>query len=190
MSISITPIVNSNGAQLLHLGVYDLPDLTTEIRDLARKTTKREGNKYVAWFGTKGLNYRYSNQDHIATGTPELIQELRTMAIQALQVAQLGDTVTPKTFNHILLNAYGKDNFMPLHTDSEPELSGSIVSISYGDTIKFHYTRQYRAEPQTLLVRSGSILVGNQKFFSTYWHGVSKPLNGKPRFNLTFRTIP
>ncbi|MEM6709013.1 MAG: alpha-ketoglutarate-dependent dioxygenase AlkB [Pseudomonadota bacterium] len=82
----------------------------------------------VAWMGTAGLNYRYSQTDHPANGWSDAVLPLRDW---------LADRY-PGRFNFVLANRYldGQDS-MGWHSDDEAELHGDVVSVSLGATRRF-----------------------------------------------------
>ena len=82
----------------------------------------------VAWYGARGLNYRYSGNDHVAAGWPDFIRE---------PLRRVGDALDAD-FNFVLINHYrdGSDS-IGWHVDDEPALTGSVASISLGATRRF-----------------------------------------------------
>ncbi len=84
--------------------------------------------RLVSWYGDTGLSYRYSGNNHVASGWPELLGALRS------RLSGFAGT----QFNFVLLNRYrtGAD-YMGWHADDEAEMGSQIASVSLGATRRF-----------------------------------------------------
>lgn len=182
------------GARLVALGadldLMDTAGLLDELDNLLFNYGRFEFGRQTAWFGTEGLNYHYAGKDHIATTPPQVIQDLADIAREL--VNKLGVAPLENRYNHILLNGYYKDQKLNYHRDDEPELLGSIFSMSFGRSGHFNFYNPDDPENthRTLVLDHGACLLGNRAFFKRYLHSADSPLDpSAPRFNLTFRTI-
>ena len=151
--------------------------------ELSKLNYKFEFGRNTAWLGSKGLDYKYTGKSHIATGwTPAT--EILTDKVRAFLLTNNRN----EYFNHLLVNQYQADMSLNKHRDNEPELHSVIASLSFGDDAWFGYGTNQDGWSNTILSDS-DLLIGNRSFFNTVYHSVSKPKNGKVRYNLTWRTI-
>lgn len=89
--------------------------------------------RQLFWFGEPGLNYRYTGLDHIGTGWPDWLNQLRNRV----------ETVASSPFNFVLLNRYDNGaEHMGWHRDDEKGTSGCIASLSLGAARRFLYQPQ------------------------------------------------
>ncbi|MAU16289.1 MAG: alpha-ketoglutarate-dependent dioxygenase AlkB [Muricauda sp.] len=142
-------------------------------------TTKRK----VAWYGEKPFRYTYSNSTKKALfWTPEL-----------LELKNLIEHLTKKTFNSCLLNLYHSgEEGMSWHSDDEKELKqdGAIASLSFGAERKFVFKHKITKEKVEIVLDHGSLLVMKGKTQTFWQHSLPPTKKVKtPRINLTFRTI-
>jgi len=137
------------------------------------------------WFADTGLSYRWSG----ITLQPEpWFAELNAVRERVSAAAH-----TP--FNSVLINYYrdGNDS-MGWHSDDEPELGPFpvIASLSLGATRDFKLRPKagVTAQPQTLVLHSGSLLVMSGRSQRDWQHSLPKRKRVvEPRINLTFRQI-
>lgn len=141
--------------------------------------TKRK----VAWYGDSDYAYTYSNTTKSALPwTPEL-----------LELKQLTETVTDRTYNSCLLNLYhtGEEG-MAWHSDDEKTLgkNASIASLSLGAERKFAFRHKETKETLSLLLENGSLLLMADETQRNWLHSLPKTTKVKRlRINLTFRTM-
>ena len=141
--------------------------------------------RLVAWYGDRGSDYTYSG----ITLTPLPWSDL------LLEIKKRIETVTPASFNSVLLNYY-RDNrdSMGFHSDDEPELGPRpvIASLSLGEERTFIMKHKLNklVKPVRLKLASGSLLLMKGET-QRYWsHGIAKESRPcGPRINLTFRQI-
>ncbi|TLU61696.1 alpha-ketoglutarate-dependent dioxygenase AlkB [Thalassotalea litorea] len=136
-----------------------------------------------AWHGNPESFYRYSGLD--------LIPQAWTPAL--LQVRQQLDTIAGTDFNAVLGNWYrdGQDS-MGWHSDDEKALGRYpvIASASFGQERRFCLRHKSSGEKQTILLRSGSLILMFGSLQENWQHSLpksAKPMQG--RINLTYRTI-
>ena len=189
------PIIQDKGT-VIYSNNFLLKDVALDLYNKIRKNT--EWAQYpitmfgktvlqprlIAWHGTKGTTYSYSNTTLIAEGwTAELLFIKRKLK-EAFDL----------DFNSVLLNLYrdGQDS-MGWHSDDEKELGQqpSIASVSLGcaRTIQFRQ-RQDHSKKASVLLESGSLLLMQGDTQKHWQHQIakSKKINS-PRINLTFRII-
>lgn len=141
--------------------------------------TKRK----VAFYGDKGINYRYSKSTKEAlTWTPEL-----------LEIKAKVENDTNCSFNACLLNLYhnGSEG-MSWHSDNEKELGDNpaIASISFGAPRKFAFKHKLSKERYSLILEGGSLLLMKGEMQDNWLHSIPKTTKiVSPRVNLTFRKI-
>lgn len=141
--------------------------------------TKRK----VAWYGDDGYSYTYSNTTKRALPwTAEL-----------LALKQLVEHYTNRKFNSCLLNLYhtGEEG-MAWHSDDEKSLgrNTTIGSLSFGAERKFAFRHKLSKETIALQLEHGSLLVMKDETQTNWLHRLPPTKKiGKPRINLTFRTI-
>ncbi len=141
--------------------------------------TKRK----VAFYGSKILEYKYSNSTKTAlTFTPEL-----------LEIKQTVEKLTGASFNACLLNMYPTGNEgMGWHSDNESSIvkHSAIASVSFGAERKFLLKHKVLPYSSSIVLEHGSLLL-MQNETQQYWlHRlpVSKRIH-QPRINLTFRQM-
>nr|WP_297783691.1 alpha-ketoglutarate-dependent dioxygenase AlkB [uncultured Allomuricauda sp.] len=144
-----------------------------------RIVTKRK----VAWYGDKPFEYTYSKSTKKALPwTPVL-----------LKLKQLTEHLTKETYNSCLLNLYHSgEEGMGWHSDNEKELkqNGAIASLSFGAERKFVFKHRDTKEKVGLQLDHGSLLVMKGATQEHWLHRLPPTKKiGKPRINLTFRTI-
>ncbi|WP_394176502.1 alpha-ketoglutarate-dependent dioxygenase AlkB family protein [Thalassotalea litorea] len=136
-----------------------------------------------AWHGNPESIYRYSGLD--------LIPEFWTPTL--LQVRNDVSSVAMTEFNSVLGNWYrdGQDS-MGWHSDDEKALGEHpiIASVSLGQQRRFCLRHKISGEKQTILLRSGSLILMFGTLQENWQHSLpksAKPMQG--RINLTYRTI-
>lgn len=141
--------------------------------------------RLTAWYGDKGIYYRYSGTTHCPLPWIPILTELRYKLEHFL--------VQP--FNSVLLNLYRNgEDAMGRHSDDEKELGPEpvIASLSFGGTRKlaFH-PRSGNAEPSAKIdLEDGSLLVMQGTCQTRWKHSVPRIRRAtEPRINLTFRNI-
>ena len=178
-------IINHNGCILKTENInntYNLKDVEKEIKEFE---FIKEFGRLVAWQGNRDTNYIYTNKHHIANGWTRHVGLVSYTIRQFLQTKDW-----ESYFNHCLINQYDATMYLNSHKDNEPELTGAIASLTLGDSAWFRYGLTRNIPKQTnLQLNHGDVMIGNRKFFETYYHSVSQPINGKTRFNLTWRTV-
>ncbi len=137
--------------------------------------------RQLAWFGDSGLNYRYTQVDHLAKGWPLPLDRLRSKL----------QTVSGQTFNFVLLNRYADGSeHMGWHRDDEHGCTGDIASLSLGGRRRFCLEEVNSAgakvNRRNIELSSGSLLVfdGRQRHCL---RATKKPVT--TRINLTFRCL-
>ena len=144
-----------------------------------RIITKRK----VAWYADKPFKYTYSNNTKQALPWVEELLELKEVV----------EKRTGEAFNSCLLNLYhdGSEG-MAWHSDAEKELkkNGAIGSLSLGAERKFSFKHKKTKETLALTLHHGSLLI-MRGATQTHWLHCLPPTKtvGKPRVNLTFRTM-
>lgn len=140
--------------------------------------------RLVAWYGDKGMNYRYSNIDHEPLPWTDELSEIK----------QYVESASGHMFNSVLLNLYrnGSDS-VAWHADDEPELGNEpvIASVSLGAERQFQFKKKSHPEEKIkLLLPHGSLLLMSGKSQIDWLHQLPKMRAiVKPRINLTFRQI-
>jgi alkylated DNA repair dioxygenase AlkB len=140
--------------------------------------------RLVAWHGDAGATYTYSGTAH----------EPRPWTLELAVIRSRIERLSGRAFNSVLLNLYrdGRDG-MGWHADDEPELGRNpvIASVSFGDTRRFRLRhRRNRAEPVTLPLTSGSLLLMGGTTQHHWVHAVPKTAVAVgERINLTFRAV-
>ena len=167
-------------------GTEDFSSLLGELyKEINQLDYIKEFGREVAWCGEPDINYIYTGKNHKCSGWNRYIWLLTTVIREFFQYPNVDDI-----FNHCLINKYDATMYLNSHKDNEPELTGAIASLTLGDSAWFRYGLTNNIPKQTnLQLNNGDIMIGNRKFFETYYHSVSQPINGKTRFNLTWRTI-
>lgn len=187
------PIIQDKGT-VIYSNNFLLKDVALDLYNKIRKNT--EWAQYpitmfgktvlqprlIAWHGTKGTTYSYSNTTLIAEGwTAELLFIKRKLK-EAFDL----------DFNSVLLNLYrdGQDS-MGWHSDDEKELGSEpfIASISLGQERRF-LVRKKGQKSFAIDLQHGSLLVMKGPSQQRYQH--SLPKTRRPmgmRVNLTYRMI-
>ncbi|TKB44628.1 alpha-ketoglutarate-dependent dioxygenase AlkB family protein [Thalassotalea mangrovi] len=136
-----------------------------------------------AWHGDPESTYRYSGLD--------LIPEPWTATLKQILVDV--NMVTGLTFNSVLGNWYrhGQDS-MGWHSDDEKALGDKpvIASVSVGQERRFCLRHKSSGEKQTILLKSGSLIIMYGSLQENWQHSLpksAKPMHG--RINLTYRII-
>lgn len=141
--------------------------------------TKRK----VAWYGDSVFAYTYSNTTkHALPWTKEL-----------LELKELVERITGKTFNSCLLNLYHSgEEGMAWHSDDEKSLgkNTTIASLSFGAERKFSFKHKQTKQAVSIVLESGSLLVMKDTTQTNWLHRLppTKKVT-RARVNLTFRTI-
>lgn len=141
--------------------------------------TRRE----VAFYGTKELEYKYSNSIKTAL---HFTQELS-------HIKETVEKITKKNYNACLLNFYPTGNEgMGWHSDNESSIvkNSCIASVSFGAERKFLLKHKTLAYSSSILLEHGSLLVMENETQHYWLHRlpVSKRVQ-QPRINLTFRQM-
>ena len=176
--------MNDQVTLLNHRKIGYTDDLIKELEGL---DYVKEFGRLVAWQGNKSVNYKYTNKHHIARGWTLHIDLISETIRQFLQTENW-----ELYFNHCLINKYESNMSLNPHKDNEPELKGAIASLTLGDSANFIYGKDYPNNVDrynSLQLNHGDVMIGNRKFFNDYYHSVTKPINGKTRYCLTWRTI-
>jgi len=131
----------------------------------------------VAWFGDRGLCYRYSNTDHEASGWPSYLTALRDRLTARL----------PRRPDFVLLNRYRSgDDSMGWHTDDEAMASEILGSVSLGGRRRFLVRTRAGDPAQKLELAHGSLLMLNRHIP----HCLPKTRQDcGERINLSFRSL-
>lgn len=133
--------------------------------------------RLLAWFGDRGLNYRYAGRDHGAEGWHAALTGVRRRLESALGLS----------FNFVLLNRYrdGAD-YMGWHTDDERGHGRWVASVSLGAARRFLVRLDGESRARQLDLEEGSLLVLDGRLRH------SLPRSRRPvgeRLNLTFRQV-
>jgi alkylated DNA repair dioxygenase AlkB len=133
--------------------------------------------RLVAWYGERGLNYRYAGVDHLCDGWPPGLLTLRSRLARELDF----------DFNLVMLNRYrdGSDA-MGWHRDDEAGLDPLVASVSLGAERRFLVRAPQAARSTALLLGHGSLLL----FDGRLPHAL--PRTRRPigeRVNLSFRRL-
>lgn len=140
--------------------------------------------RLIAWYGNKGLNYRYSGINHQAL---EWTQELK-------HIKNILEIKFKHHFNSVLANLYrdGQDS-MGWHCDNESELGPNplIAPLSFGATRQFSLrTLQKPQQSIKIALEHGSLLIMHGTTQHYWQHAILKTTRCKaPRINLTFRCV-
>lgn len=150
---------------------------------------RKEFSRDIHYEGMQGINYRYTNRDHIGSGFSPAYNRLR-LWVQA----ELEKVGIQQEFNHILCNSYFMIEKLSAHKDDEPELEGGIASFSLGCPAVFSYGKTRACELMDIELKDKDLLYGDKEFFETYYHKVGAPYpDGKHesthRLNFTLRTV-
>ncbi|MEM7220494.1 MAG: alpha-ketoglutarate-dependent dioxygenase AlkB [Pseudomonadota bacterium] len=141
----------------------------------------------VAWCGDDGLMYRYSGQEHRATGWLPALAAVRERA----------QRLSGTTFNFVLLNYYRDGNdAMAWHSDDEPELGlrPCIAAVSVGATRALRVRPKARPasgrrQSVSVSLASGSLLLMTGASQRDFDHCIPRVSNAGPRISLTFRRL-
>lgn len=133
--------------------------------------------RLVAWYGDKGLDYRYANRSHPGSGWPRALVNLKERLNQDLDTE----------LNFVLANRYrdGAD-CMGWHRDDEAGLNSTIASLSLGGDRRFLIRGEGDDRSTLLTLEHGSLLV----FDGGLRHALPRTRRPVPeRINLTFRML-
>lgn len=139
--------------------------------------------RLISFCGDKGLNYRYSGQNHFCTGwLPPLLSLNKILKMQGYD------------FNFVLINYYRNgDDYMGWHSDNEKSLGPKpdIASISLGAARDFLFRKKEdKSIKKKIHLESGSLLIMKGNCQSEWQHSLPKRKRVKEeRINLTFRKI-
>ncbi len=133
--------------------------------------------RLLAWFGDRGLNYRYAGRDHPADGWPAALADVRRRLESTLRLP----------FNFVLLNRYRNGgDYMGWHTDDERDHGRWVASLSLGAARRFLVRLEGEERSRQLDLTDGSLLVMDGRLRH------SLPRTRRPvgeRLNLTFRQV-
>ncbi len=140
--------------------------------------------RLCAWYGDRGVTYRFSHTSHRANAWPPAVAKLR----DALH-ARLGIR-----FNFVLANLYRDGNdAMGWHADDERELGEfpCIASLSFGASRRFCLRdRGPECRRTEVVLESGSLLLMWGTSQRDWQHSIPRTrATVGPRINLTFRTV-
>ncbi len=140
--------------------------------------------RLTAWYGDEGKSYRYSGITVNPLPWIPLLLSIKTCV----------ETVSPVTFNSVLLNYYrGERDSVSWHSDDEPELGHNpvIASVSFGASRKFQFKHKTDTDQRLAVdLTPGSLLLmagATQHHWKHQIPKTTKPVG--PRINLTFRVI-
>ena len=193
-------IINHNGCILKTQNIINDPQRLQYICDkelmeeLKSLTYVKEFGRLVTFQGNKDIDYIYTNVHHKATGWTKRVKEVSTAIRYFLQIKDTYCSLKRNElyFNHCLINQYKSNMSLNIHKYNEPDLRGAIASLTLGDSANFIYGKNYPNNVDrynSLQLNHGDVMIGNRKFFNEYYHSATKPINGKTRFNLTWRTV-
>lgn len=138
-----------------------------------------------AWYGDEGAAYSFSGNRH----------EPFPWTKDLLSIKERIETVSPVTFNSVLLNFYrtGKDS-VGWHRDDESEFGKNPVigSVSFGETRPFQLKHKFDKTQQKIVIplQHGSLLIMKGSTQHFWEHQIPKTTKSiRPRINLTFRVI-
>jgi len=164
-------------------------------------------NRKTIYFGETGTNYRYSGIDNPGDGrVPDV---LRTLTDQVETYLRERDLLgLDDHFNYWLGNYYqdGSEN-IGMHSDDERDLSGPIVSLSFGTSRYFDLRQISKSKSKSkskssdpveeparqhlrINLEHGSMLIMAGDTQKNYHHGVpSQKTIKQPRINITLRMV-
>lgn len=139
--------------------------------------------RYSAWYGDNDKPYTYSG----------ITLQPKPWNKGLLFIKAQIESVTPETFNSVLMNWYrdGEDH-ISWHTDEEPELgiNPTIASANFGETRDFVLKHNETGQKIVIPLKHGSLLIMSGALQHHWKHCVPKRKKVKgSRFNLTFRVI-
>lgn len=145
---------------------------------------RRKVPRLNAFYGDRGVEYRYSGLTHRAEGWPASLQVLKTRI----------DRLLGTRFNTVLLNWYRDgDDTMGYHADDEAVLGPEpiIASVSLGVPRRFVMKRRDNPkDKREVLLEGGSLLVMAGRFQHDWLHAVPASRRVREgRINLTFRRV-
>lgn len=139
--------------------------------------------RLVAFYGDKGISYRYSRKTYDAKSWNSTLSSLKNKIQKDFKINS----------NSVLLNLYRNGNdSMDWHQDDEKELGKNpdIISLNFGETRKFQLKNIESNDRLDFELDHGSILIMSGPIQHNWKHRVpksKKELNS--RINLTFRNI-
>ncbi len=140
----------------------------------------REMNRTVAWYGDEGAVYRYAGTHNVPNAWPPELARMRHDLELRLGI----------TLNSCLVGWYDDgSNHVDWHADDEPELQGSIVSISLGATRTFKLRPSGGGDEIDVALEHGSVLVMTVESQRSWLHAVPPESGSGARMNLTFRDV-
>ena len=150
---------------------------------------RKEFSRDIHYEGMQGINYCYTNRNHMGSGFSSAYNRLR-LWVQA-ELEKIG---IKQEFNHILCNSYFMIEKLSAHKDDEPELEGGIASFSLGCPAVFSYGKTRACELMDIKLKDKDLLYGDKEFFETYYHKVGSPEpdaknESTHRLNFTLRTV-
>lgn len=175
------PVISSGEAQrYFNLLRREVPWRSDEVVVFGKRhITARK----VAWYGDKGLDYRYSGSTKTPLPwTPDL-----------LELKALAGELSGAFFNSCLLNLYhsGAEG-MGWHSDDEASLEREvpIVCISLGAERNFRFRHKQLPLKAEISLEAGSLLVMRGETQRHWQHGIPKMMRVcEPRISLTFRRM-
>jgi len=137
-----------------------------------------------AFYGNKGLSYKYSNINLEAKNWNDLLTSIKTDIELAYKIK----------LNSVLLNLYRNGNDSNgWHSDDEPSLgkNPAIASLSFGSNRTFHLKhKKFKNLKTKIELSNGSLLIMKGETQQFWYHQISKTKKQvAPRINLTFRRI-
>ncbi len=149
---------------------------------------RKEFSRNIYYEAPAGVNYRYSNIDHVGHGFSPIMKDLKAWVEWRLSTIGIHEN-----FNHILCNSYFMIERLSAHKDDEPELEGGIASFSLGCSAIFSYGKT-RACGNDVIIADKDLWYGDREFFDTCYHKVSPPEpdgdhESSHRLNFTLRTV-
>jgi alkylated DNA repair dioxygenase AlkB len=158
-------------------------DLEWEQRTIKMYGKTHNIPRLTAYHGDAGKTYTYSGIVCEPSGWTPTLAVLKNIAAIAI-----GEPFY--RFNAVLCNYYQDgDNSIAWHADDEPELTGPIVSMSFGGTRKFKIRNKHTKETITYELKDRSVLVMSEEMQKDWEHCIPKQKNAEGRINLTFRKI-
>jgi len=139
--------------------------------------------RLMAWYGDKGVHYRYSGVDHAPLPWLPLLSQLK----QDVEVH------CQHPFNSMMANLYrnGQDS-MGCHADDEKELGKNpvIASLSFGASRTLRFKHVERGAKMDIELENGDLLLMAGCIQHHWRHELPKTRKPKSaRINLTFRKI-
>jgi len=140
--------------------------------------------RLTAWYGDQGKTYAFTGTKFDPLPWRDELTELKEKI----------EKRTGLSFNSVLLNYYrdGNDS-VAWHSDDETELGSNphIASLSIGQRRKFEFRhKKDHHKKHALDLEDGSLLIMKGDLQHQWEHRIPKSsIHGRPRINLTFRSI-